>query len=253
MPQNPETVLITGAGQRIGRAMAVDLARAGWRIAVHCNRSQASAEDTCREIEAAGGRAAVVQGDLADGSIAEGLIEKSASALGPVTCLINNASMFEADRVETVTDESWAAHMNVNLRAPLFLTQSFAARLPEGLDGAVINIIDQRVWNLGGGYTSYTLSKYGLWGLTQVFARALAPRIRVNAIGPGPTLPSSRQSEEQFTRQWKSTPLAQPVDPQEICRAARFILDAAAMTGQMIALDSGQHMGLGFVDDVEDD
>ncbi|PIW26367.1 MAG: short chain dehydrogenase [Rhodospirillales bacterium CG15_BIG_FIL_POST_REV_8_21_14_020_66_15] len=238
-----ETALVTGAGRRIGRALALDLAARGWRVAVHCHTSRADAEAVVAEIAAAGGEAAVVQADLADEDATAALIPAAAEALGPVTLLVNNASLFENDMPDTVTRESWNAHMAVNLRAPFVLIQAFVRHLGAGQCGNVVNIVDQRVLNLRGDFTSYTLSKYGLWGLTQMLARTLAPAVRVNAIGPGPTLPSPRQTDEQFVRQWRSTPLERPVDPREICRALRFILDAPALTGQIIALDSGQHMG----------
>lgn len=239
----PETALITGAAHRIGRAMALDLADAGWRIAVHYNASRAGAEALVAEISAKGGQAAALKADLADEDATAGLIPAAASALGPVALLVNNASLFERDMPDTVTRDGWDAHMGINLRAPFVLTQALAAHLPANVEGNVVNIIDQRVLNLRGDFTSYTLSKYGLWGLTQMLARGLAPRIRVNAIGPGPTLPSARQTDDQFAAQWQATPLGRPVDPLDICRALRFILDARAYTGQIIALDSGQHMG----------
>lgn len=241
--RTPETALITGAAQRIGRAMALDLADAGWRIAVHYNGSRAAAEALVAEITAKGGRAVAVQADLADENATARLIPAATETLGPVTLLVNNASLFERDMPDTVTRESWDAHMEINLRAPFVLTQAFARHLPKGAEGNVVNIVDQRVMNLRGDFTSYTLSKYGLWGLTQMLARALAPDVRVNAIGPGPTLPSPRQTDDQFAAQWRATPLERPVDTHDICRALRFILDARAFTGQIIALDSGQHMG----------
>ena len=135
--------------------------------------------------------------------------------------------------------------MEVNLRAPLVLTRAFAEQLPDGVEGNVINVIDQRVWNLTPHFTSYTVSKAALWTLTRTLALALAPRIRVNAVGPGPTLPSARQTEEQFRRQWSSLPLMRRVAPEEICEAVRFIIDAPSVTGQMIAVDGGQHLGWG--------
>ena len=170
-------------------------------------------------------------------------IARAAEALGPLDCLVNNASRFDYDAVDSVTRESWDSHMETNLRAPFVLTQRFAATLPEAAHGNVINLLDQRVWNLTPHFMSYTLSKAGLWTLTRTLALALAPRIRVNAIGPGPTLPSARQTEEQFRRQAESTPLGRAATPEEICAAIRFILAAPAMTGQMIGLDGGQHLG----------
>lgn len=237
------TVLITGAARRIGRAMAVDLAANGWIVAVHYNTSEAEAVSVCDTIIRNGGHAHPVRADLADEAECAALTGRAVAAVGPLSCLINNASIFEKDSPMTATRESWDAHMQINLRAPFVLVQDFVEQLPEGVPGNVVNIIDQRVWNLSGFFTSYTVSKAALWTLTRTLAVALAPSIRVNAVGPGPTLPSVRQTEEQFRRQWQSVPLARPVDPQEICDAVRFILDAPAMTGQMIALDGGQHLG----------
>lgn len=239
----PRSVLITGAAKRIGRAMALDMAAHGWTVAVHYNTSEKDAVTVCETILAGGGRAAPVRADLTDEVDCAALIGRAVAAVGPVTCLINNASIFEKDSPQTATKESWDAHMQINLRAPFVLVQEFIGQLPAGTAGNIVNIIDQRVWNLSGFFTSYTVSKAALWTLTRTLAVALAPGIRVNAVGPGPTLPSVRQTEEQFRRQWQAVPLARPVDPQEICDAVRFILDAPAMTGQMIALDGGQHLG----------
>lgn len=235
--------LITGAAKRIGRAIALDLAANGWTIAVHYNTSEADALSVCDEIAQIGGRAAPVRADLGREDECATLIEHAAKATGPLSCLINNASIFEKDSPQTATKESWDAHMQINLRAPFVLVQKFTAQLPEGVEGDVVNVIDQRVWNLTGAFTSYTVSKAALWTLTRTLALALAPRVRVNAVGPGPTLPSQRQTEEQFRRQWQAVPLTRRVQPQEICDAVRFILDAPSMTGQMIALDGGQHLG----------
>lgn len=243
MTEITKTVLITGAAHRIGRALAKDMAGAGWSVAVHYNASEEAALDLCREIEGMGVRAAAVQADLGREEDVEALMARATDALGPIGCLINNASIFENDSLETATRDSWDRHMEANLRAPFVLTQSFAGALGEKAEGAVINIIDQRVWSLTPYFMSYTLSKAGLWTLTQTLAQALAPRIRVNAIGPGPTLPSSHQSGEDFRRQWQAMPLERPVGLDEIASAVRFILDAPSMTGQMIALDSGQHLG----------
>ncbi len=240
---NPQAALVTGAGRRVGRAMALDLAAQGWAVAVHYHTSADAAEGVVGEIEAAGGRAVALAADLTDEEQTGGLLGRAAQALGPLTCLINNASVFEPDGVADATRQSWDRHMATNLRAPFVLTQALAGQLPDGWEGNVINLIDQRVWNLTPFFTTYTLSKAGLWTLTRTLAMALAPRIRVNAIGPGPTLPSQRQSEAQFARQAAATPLGREVAMNEICRGVRFILAARSMTGQMIALDAGQHLG----------
>ena len=237
-----KTVLVTGAGRRLGRAIALDLAAHGWTVGVHYLSSRDDADSVVREIADAGGSASAIQADLADLDDTKSLVQRTVDTIGPLACLINNASLFEMDTVETVTPESWHAHLDINLRAPAMLTQDFAAQLPAGADGNVINILDQRVWRLTPYFLSYTAAKSGLWALTRTTAMGLAPRIRVNAIGPGPTLPSSRQSEEQFEAQCRSTPLGRGASPAEICTAVRFILDMPSMTGQMIALDGGQHL-----------
>lgn len=236
------SALITGAGRRIGRAMALDLAAHGWAVAVHYNRSRDDARTLVEEIEATGGRAVAVGADLADEDETGSLVRKAEAALGPLTLLVNNASTFEFDELATVTRETWDTHMEVNLRAPFVLSQRFAAALPAEVAGNIVNIIDERVWRLTPRFMSYTLSKAGLWALTQTMAQALAPRIRVNAIGPGPVLPSSRQSEKSFAAQARALPLARRAGLGEICAAIRFILDSPSMTGQMIALDGGQHL-----------
>lgn len=234
--------LVTGAARRIGRAVALDLADHGWAVAVHHGNSAGEAAAVVAAITAAGGRAVALAADLSDDAEIAGLVGRAADALGPVTLLVNNASVFEYDGIDTVTRASWDAHLQVNLWAPLHLIQCFARSLPAVATGSVVNILDQRVWALTPYFTSYTVSKAGLWTLTQTLALALAPRIRVNAVGPGPTLPSLRQSEAQFRRQWSEMPLARPVEPREICAAVRFLLDAPSVTGQMIACDAGQHL-----------
>lgn len=237
------TALVTGAAQRIGRAIARDMAAQGWAVAVHYNRSATAAETLVGEIEAAGGRAVALQADLAQEHAVLDLVPRAVAALGPLDCLINNASTFQRDDWDSVTRASWDAHMEANLRAPFVLTQAFATQLPEDRDGCVINMLDQRVWNPTPYFTSYTISKIGLWALTRTLALALAPRVRVNGIGPGPTLPSPRQDDAQFAAQWASLPLRRRTTPEDICSAVRFILAAPSLTGQMLALDGGQHLG----------
>ena len=238
-----KSVLVTGAAKRIGRGIALNLAKAGWSVAIHCNRSLNEASELVDDITEFGGNAAVVVADLAIEEEAAELVRKTNEAIGPISCLVNNASVFEKDTPETSTRKSWEKHMQVNLRAPFQLTQEFISQKPEGVEGNIINLIDQRVWNLTPFFTSYTVSKVALWGLTQSLALSLAPSVRVNAIGPGPTLPSIHQTEEQFKLKWEKQPLSRPVKIEEICRAVEFIIDAPSMTGQMIALDGGEHLG----------
>lgn len=241
-----KTALVTGAAARLGRAVALDLAAAGWAVGVHCHRSSDAAREVVDLIRRQGGKAALLPADLAVEAEVAALLPEAVAALGPLTCLVNNASVFERDEVATVTRESWDLHLEVNLRAPFVLTQSFAAQLPDGEAGNVINLLDERVWNLTPHFISYTVSKAGLWTLTQTLALALAPRIRVNGIGPGPALPSARQTQAQFDRQCAGLPLRRGTAPDEICAAVRFLLAAPAVTGQMIALDGGQHLAWGF-------
>jgi len=236
------TVLVTGAAHRIGRAIALGFARDGWSVLVHYLGSEGPAGDVVREIEAAGGRAKAIRADLGLERETADLVSRAVAMAGPLGCLVNNASVFERDDALDATRESWDAHIETNLRAPFVLTQGFARQLPPGREGNVINILDQRVKNLTPHFTSYTVSKAGLWALTRSLALALAPRIRVNAIGPGPVLPSKRQTADQFAQQYRGTPLRRPTTPEEIYAAARFLIGAPSVTGQIIALDGGQHL-----------
>lgn len=239
-----KTALVTGAARRIGKAIALDLARHGWAVAVHHRASSTrEAEAVVAEIEASGTRAVALAAEMRREDEVAALLPRAAEALGPVGLVVNNASTFDYDSLKSATRESWDRHMESNLRAPFVLIQALAAALPDTARGCVINIIDQRVWNLTPHFVSYTISKAGLWTLTRTAAMALAPKIRVNAIGPGPTLPSARQTEEDFARQCAAMPLRRGTTPEEICDTVRFILAAPAMTGQMIALDGGQHLG----------
>lgn len=242
-PICPPTALVTGAARRIGRAIALGLAADGYAVAVHHNRSGADADSLVNQITQVGGQAMTVACDLADEDQAAGLIARVTARLGPLGLLVNNASLFERDEALDTTRAGWEAHMAINLRAPFILTQAFARQLPADRHGNVVNLLDERVLNLTPHFTSYTLSKAGLWTLTQTLALALAPRIRVNGIGPGPVLPSPRQTEAQFTRQYEALPLQRPAAPDEILAAVRFILAAPSMTGQIILLDGGQHLG----------
>ncbi|NNG05597.1 MAG: SDR family oxidoreductase [Inquilinus sp.] len=237
------TALITGAAKRIGRTVALDLARHGWAVAVHYHGSAEAAAETVAEIEAQGGRAIALQASLTDEAQVRTLVPAATKALGPVDLLINNAAAFENDDILGGSRESWDLHLETNLRAPTVLIQDFARALPEERSGNVINILDQRVWNPTPHFLSYTVSKTALWTLTRTLAMALAPRIRVNGIGPGPTLKNERQTDAHFALQWRSVPLRRSTAPEEIAAAIRFIVAAPGMTGQMLALDGGEHLG----------
>ena len=223
----PRAALVTGAAARIGRTIAEALAEDGWAVAVHHRESGDAATNVVADIESAGGRAVALRADLAEEAEVETLVARATEALGPLGCLVNNASPFEHDDLQSATRASWDLHMAVNLRAPFVLTQKFAAALPDEAEGCIVNMLDQRVWSLTPHFMSYTLSKAGLWTLTQTAALALAPRIRVNGIGPGPTLPSARQSPEHFAAQYEATPLKRAVAPGDIADGVRFILARA--------------------------
>lgn len=239
----PRACLVTGAGLRLGRAIALEMARCGFDVAIHFNRSETAAEETAAAVREFGRMAITLHAELTHEQEVETLVKRAAKSLGPLGVLVNNASIFEFDSALSANRASWDKHMEANLRAPFVLSQELARNLPASARGAIVNIIDQRVWNLTPHFISYTLSKAGLWTLTQTLAMALAPRVRVNAVGPGPTLPSPRQTQDQFERQCHSMPLQAGTSPTEIAHAVRFTLEAPSMTGQMIALDGGQHLG----------
>lgn len=241
-PSPPKTALVTGAGRRIGRAIALGLASAGWSVAVHYHASREEAGETCTRIEADGGTAIAVKADLADPAAAETLIQETSERLAPPELLVNNASVFRWDELHDLKTDQWDLHFAVNARAPVLLAQAFAKALPAQARGNIVNILDQRVWKPTPKYFSYALSKATMWNATRMLAQALSPRIRVNAIGPGPTLANRRQSAEQFAAQQAATLLGHGTDPDEIVKAIAFILDAPAVTGQMLALDGGQHL-----------
>jgi NAD(P)-dependent dehydrogenase (short-subunit alcohol dehydrogenase family) len=232
--------LVTGASRRIGRVLALRAASLGYAVAIHHRSAGADANAVKAEIEAAGGRAAVVRGDLAEPDIAHKLIEAARDAVGPLGLLVNNASTFNDDRIETLTLASWDAHMAANLRAPVLLAQAFAVQASDG--ALIVNLLDQRVWRPTPQFFSYSVSKAALWRATTMLAQALAPRIRVNGIGPGPTLPSIHQSEATFAAEADHVPLKRRATPEEIADALAYLVDAPSVTGQMIAVDAGQHL-----------
>jgi NAD(P)-dependent dehydrogenase (short-subunit alcohol dehydrogenase family) len=240
--KDPGTVLVTGAGRRLGRIIALDFANRAWRVGVHYHSSAAEAVELVAEIETKGGTAAAFPADLARLDDIQSLVEACAKRLGHPTCLINNAACFDWDSIATLTEATWQAHVDVNLRAPIFLTQSFARTLPEGAAANVINLIDQKVLRPDPKYFSYTIAKSALWSATQTLAQALAPRVRVNAIAPGPVLKSQGQSQADFEQECRSTLLGCPVAPEDVTSAIRFLLETPSVTGQMITLDAGQHL-----------
>ncbi len=236
--------LVTGAGKRLGRAMALRLAERGYDVAFHYAGSKDAAEEAAAEARALGVKAVALRADLLDEDETAALLPAAADALGPLSVLINNASIFEHDTLASATRQSWDRHIGSNLRAPFVLTQAFAAQVPEDRypPALVVNMIDQRVRKLTPEFMTYTIAKMGLWAFTRTAAQGLAPRIRVNAIGPGPTMQGARQSAEHFAHQQAATPLAHGSSPKGILTALDYLLDADEVTGQLICVDGGQHL-----------
>jgi len=242
--------LVTGGARRLGRAMVLALAGRGHDVAIHYLGSQAEAEATAAEARALGVNARIFRADLLDESETQALIPAVTAAMGPLTVLVNNASIFEYDNIASATRDSWDRHLGSNLRAPFILTQAFARQLPSApqtrpepqAHGLIVNLVDQRVLKPTPEFITYSLAKAGLWALTRTSAQALAPRIRVNAIGPGPTLQGARQSAGHFARQRAATILQRGGDADDIARALLYLLDARAVTGQLICVDGGQHL-----------
>lgn len=234
--------LVTGAARRIGRALALAAADAGYDVAVHHLHSAGEAHAVCAAIKARGRRAIALAGDLRSETETRGLVDAAVQGLGPVTLLVNNASLFEDDRIGDLTRAGFDAHMEINLRAPVLLAQAFALALPADREGLIVNLLDQRVWKPTPQFFSYSLSKSALWSATRTLAQALAPRIRVNGIGPGPTLPSIHQSAAEFAAEAEAVPLKARATPEDIAQALLYLIDAQRVTGQMIAVDGGQHL-----------
>lgn len=236
----PRVALVTGGARRIGRAIALSLSRAGYAVALHANRSRAEAEALAGEIAAAGGRTAVVSGDLADAEAVRRLVPAAVASLGPLALLVNSAAGFDPDEIETFQQARLERAFAVNLTAPLLLAQAFAAQTRPG--AAIVNITDQRVFRPTPRFLSYTLSKSALHTATTTLAQALAPKVRVNAVAPGPTLPSPRQSDAQFAEQAAVLPLQRGPTPEDIAAAVLYLAEARSVTGVTIPVDGGQHI-----------
>ena len=234
--------LVTGGARRIGRVLAAVAAQAGYDVAIHVRTVDDDAEAAASEVKAKGRKAAILACDLRKESTTVALVGEAEAELGPVTLLINSASVFEEDSFAGMNRASWDLHMETNLRAPLVLAQAFARRQPADREGLIVNVLDQRVLDPPHTFFSYSLSKAALWDATRMLAKALAPRIRVNGIGPGPTLPSIHQDQAAFDAEVAATVLKRPSSPEQIGAALRYLIDAEAVTGQMIAVDSGQHL-----------
>lgn len=243
--------LVTGAARRLGRAMALYLAGRGHDVAIHYSGSAAEAEATAAEARGMGVNAQVFQADLLDEAATAQLVPQVAQAMGRLNVLVNNASIFEYDNIHSATMEGWDRHIGSNLRAPFQLIQAFAAQAPAPLSdengepqaqALVVNMVDQRVLKPTPEFMTYSLAKAGLWSLTRTAAQALAPGVRVNAIGPGPTMIGARQSDSHFAAQRAATILNRGADPDGIAAALGYFLDARAVTGQLICVDGGQHL-----------
>lgn len=249
-PARTGAALVTGGGKRIGRAIVLELARAGFDVVIHYRASETAAEAVADEVRALGRKAATVKADLAVEAQVKSLVAASVEAIGrPLAVLVNNASVFEDDRVGSLGRETWDAHIETNLRAPIVLAEAFAGQAPDG--SAIVNLLDQRVLKPDPRFISYALSRNGLWWATRTLAQALAPRIRVNGVGPGPTLPSVHQSPADFDAEARATLLQRAGSPEAVAAAVRWLVDAELVTGQMIAVDGGQHLAWRTPDIVE--
>jgi NAD(P)-dependent dehydrogenase (short-subunit alcohol dehydrogenase family) len=241
-PTGLPAALVTGAGDRIGAAIARTLARNGFAVAVHYRSDAEGARAVRDEIRRAGGTAEIVRADLSRRGQRSSLIARTTERVGPLHLLVNNASLFDPDSATDVDEAEWDRHFAIHAEAPVFLARDFAAQLPEGAEGNIVNIVDERVLHPSPAYFSYTLSKSVLWMATRTMAQTLAPHIRVNAIGPGPVLPHSRQDEATFIKQVKDLPLGRNAGPEAIADGVLTLVRTPSLTGQMLALDGGNHL-----------
>lgn len=238
----PKIALITGAARRLGRAIALGMAADGWDIVVHYRASLAEARNTVSDIEQIGRRAALLDGDLADESVTKALLRRANDLLGPVSCVVNSASVFEFDEATNFSSAMLHTHMQANLAAPLILAQSLHALTPAGQQSVVINLLDQKLFNLNPDFLSYTLSKAGLHTATTILAQALAPKVRVVGVAPGLTLVSGDQTEAGFSKAHQQTPLGKSSTPEDIAGAVCYLARAQAVTGTVLVVDGGQHL-----------
>jgi NAD(P)-dependent dehydrogenase (short-subunit alcohol dehydrogenase family) len=234
--------LVTGASDRIGAAIARALAREGHAVVIHYRGNADGARLVRNDIRANGGQADIIKADLGKRSQRAALMDKAAACFGPLTVLVNNASVFDPDSARDVDEALWDQHFAIHAEAPIFLARDFAAQLPQGVEGNIINLIDERVLHPTPAYFSYSLSKSVLWTATRTLAQSLAPTIRVNAIGPGPVLPHTRQSQAEFDRSVAALPLQRHAGPDAVADGVIMLLKTSSMTGQMLALDGGEHL-----------
>ena len=242
MAEGGKVALVTGGARRVGRAIALDLATHGWAVAIHYGRSADDAEAIATSIRKAGGAAATVAGDLADIAALPAIVAKAAAALGPVTLLVNNASIYEKDTPGALGHALWQRQLAINLTAPVFLAEAFATQVPAASEGNVVNLLDPRVYRPTPDYFSYQVSKSGLLAATIAQARAFAPRVRVNAIAPGPVLPSAQATPEGYARRVGALPLGRAPDLADFGRTVRYFVESTSVTGEVIALDAGEHI-----------
>jgi len=236
--------LVTGAARRIGAGITETLANAGWTVVAHYGGSDDEAEKLAARLAEEGARAMPLKADLANDAEIMGLVPQATEMAGePLSLLVNNASDFSEDHLGTLDPANWDHHMAVNLKAPALLSQAFAAQVPEATRGLIVNLLDQKLWNLNPDFFSYTISKIGLRGVTEMMAKALAPQVRVCGIAPGITLPSTHQSQEHFEKAHTQNPLQHGATIEDITRTLMFLIDSPAISGQTILVDSGQHFG----------